>query len=221
MTKASDNPYPSLLIEEGTEPSAPAAGHQRLYIDSTSHHLSRTDSSGTEVDIEGGGGGGATMGNVFVGTCNPHFTEDSVGPNVNNQAWYAKFRVDDDIEIDQITINILASSGNIDLGVYNAALDTLLVSTGSTASPGTGIRNFAVTPTTLAAGTVYYAAIAVSAAAFRLTGEANNTGYGFGAGWNLRGSQATAMPLPATPGGITWDTGSDRGWPCILFQDAS
>ncbi len=35
----------------------PAAGHQRLYIDSTSHHLTRTDSSGTEVDIESGGAG--------------------------------------------------------------------------------------------------------------------------------------------------------------------
>lgn len=53
MTKASDNAFPSLLITEGTEPSAPAAGKQRLYIDSTSHHLKRTNSSGTDVDIEG------------------------------------------------------------------------------------------------------------------------------------------------------------------------
>lgn len=53
--KASDNPYPSILVEEATEPSAPAAGHQRLYIDSTSHKLKRTDSSGTDVTIEGGG----------------------------------------------------------------------------------------------------------------------------------------------------------------------
>ncbi len=50
--KGSDNPFPSILVDEGTEPSAPAAGHQRLYIDSTSHHLSRTDSSGTAVDLE-------------------------------------------------------------------------------------------------------------------------------------------------------------------------
>lgn len=53
MTKASDNAYPSILITEGTEPSAPAAGKQRLYIDSTTHKLKRTDSSGTDVDIEG------------------------------------------------------------------------------------------------------------------------------------------------------------------------
>ena len=54
MPKASDNAFPSILITEGTEPSAPAAGKQRLYIDSTSHHLKRTDSSGTDVDLEGG-----------------------------------------------------------------------------------------------------------------------------------------------------------------------
>jgi hypothetical protein len=52
MTKASDNAFPSLLITEGTEPSAPAAGKQRLYIDSTSHHLSLTNSSGTETDLQ-------------------------------------------------------------------------------------------------------------------------------------------------------------------------
>lgn len=52
MTKASDNAFPSVLLTEGTEPSAPAAGKQRVYIDSTSHHLSRTDSSGTQVDLE-------------------------------------------------------------------------------------------------------------------------------------------------------------------------
>ena len=60
MTKASDNAFPSLLITEGTEPSAPAAGKQRLYIDSTSHKLMRTNSSGTETLIEGGGIGAWT-----------------------------------------------------------------------------------------------------------------------------------------------------------------
>ncbi len=58
MTKASDNAFPSLLITEGTEPSAPAAGKQRVYIDSTTHHLMRTNSSGTETDIETAAAGG-------------------------------------------------------------------------------------------------------------------------------------------------------------------
>lgn len=52
LPTASDNPFPSLLITEGTEPAAPAAGKQRLYIDSTSHKLKRTDSSGVDVTVE-------------------------------------------------------------------------------------------------------------------------------------------------------------------------
>lgn len=52
MAKGSDNPFPSVLIVEGTEPAAPAAGRQRVYIDSTSHHLKRTDSAGVDVDLE-------------------------------------------------------------------------------------------------------------------------------------------------------------------------
>lgn len=55
MAKASDNAFPSLLITEGTEPAAPAAGKQRLYIDSTTHKLKRTDSGGVDVTIEGAG----------------------------------------------------------------------------------------------------------------------------------------------------------------------
>lgn len=55
MAKGSDNPFPSILILEGTEPAAPSAGQQRVYIDSTTHKLKRTDSSGTDVTIESAG----------------------------------------------------------------------------------------------------------------------------------------------------------------------
>jgi hypothetical protein len=37
---------------EGSAPSSPSAGDQKLYIDSSSHHLSRKNSSGTVVDLE-------------------------------------------------------------------------------------------------------------------------------------------------------------------------
>ena len=57
MTKASDNAFPSILITEGTEPSAPAAGKQRLYIDSTTHVLMLTNSSGVESAVGGGAHG--------------------------------------------------------------------------------------------------------------------------------------------------------------------
>jgi hypothetical protein len=56
VTVGSDNPFPSMLIVEGTEPAAPASGRQRLYIDSTTHKLKRTDSSGTDVTIEAAAG---------------------------------------------------------------------------------------------------------------------------------------------------------------------
>jgi hypothetical protein len=55
-TRGSDNPFPSILVVEGTEPTAPSAGSQRLYIDSTTHKLKRTDSSGTDVTIEASAG---------------------------------------------------------------------------------------------------------------------------------------------------------------------
>lgn len=60
MTKASDNAFPSILITEGTEPSAPAAGKQRMYIDSTTHVLMLTNSSGVESAVGGAGTSVAT-----------------------------------------------------------------------------------------------------------------------------------------------------------------
>jgi hypothetical protein len=52
MTAASDNKFPKVIITEGSAPSSPSAGDQKLYIDSSSHHLSRKNSSGTVVDLE-------------------------------------------------------------------------------------------------------------------------------------------------------------------------
>ena len=61
MTKASDNPYPSLLVVEGSTPTSPAAGDQRLFIDSADHKLKRVNSSGSVTTVEGGGGGSLTV----------------------------------------------------------------------------------------------------------------------------------------------------------------
>lgn len=55
MTAASDNKFPKLIVTEGTAPSSPSAGDQKLYIDSTSHHLSRKNSAGVVTDLEAGG----------------------------------------------------------------------------------------------------------------------------------------------------------------------
>jgi hypothetical protein len=74
VTKASDNPFPSILIDESAEPSAPAAGHQRLYIDSTSFRLNATNSSGTQRELE----------YAAVATFSPTWTGSGGNPTVGN-----------------------------------------------------------------------------------------------------------------------------------------
>jgi len=47
MGKASDNPYPSVLVvEQGSTPASPAATRQRLFVRSSDHALCMVDSSG-------------------------------------------------------------------------------------------------------------------------------------------------------------------------------
>jgi hypothetical protein len=61
MAKASDNVFPKLIVAEGTVPSNPAAGQQKLYVDSADHKLKRVNSSGAVTAIESAGGGGSTV----------------------------------------------------------------------------------------------------------------------------------------------------------------
>lgn len=49
----------TLLLPEKPEPSTPDTGLQELYIDDTTHTLTRKDDAGTVTDIEAGGGGGS------------------------------------------------------------------------------------------------------------------------------------------------------------------
>jgi hypothetical protein len=55
VTTGSDNPYPKVLVVEGTAPASPAAGRQALFVDSADHHLKRKNSGGTVTDLEAGG----------------------------------------------------------------------------------------------------------------------------------------------------------------------
>jgi len=57
MAKASDNQFPSVLFTEGAVPAGPAAGDQRIYIDTADHHLKRVDSADAVVDLEDTGDG--------------------------------------------------------------------------------------------------------------------------------------------------------------------
>lgn len=73
MAKASDNTFPKLIVSEGSTPSSPSAGSQKLFLDSADHKLKRVNSSGAVTTIEGGGGGtgetswtNATLTNSWV-----------------------------------------------------------------------------------------------------------------------------------------------------------
>jgi len=55
VTYAEDNPYPSVLFAEHVDPSNPAAGHQRLFVD-TDHILKLIDSAGTVTTYSGAAG---------------------------------------------------------------------------------------------------------------------------------------------------------------------
>lgn len=76
-----------------------------------------------------------------------------------NRAVYVPFFVIDSYTVDLLFCWIHTSSGNLDLGIYTEDGEKIL-STGSTASPGTGLRTFDVTNTTLDKG-VYYMAMSV------------------------------------------------------------
>ena len=57
--KASDNPFTSLLVVEGSAPASPSSGDQRLFVDSADHLLKLKNSGGTVTSVGGGGGSGA------------------------------------------------------------------------------------------------------------------------------------------------------------------
>lgn len=68
LPTASDNPFPSLLIDEASAPSSPAAGKRRLYAD-TNHVLRWKDSAGLDSPL-------AAL-NKWNATAAPAVTDDS------------------------------------------------------------------------------------------------------------------------------------------------
>lgn len=60
LPTASDNDFPSLLIKEGSAPTTPGAGDQRLFIDDSDHLLKYKNSSGAVSDVGGAGTSVAT-----------------------------------------------------------------------------------------------------------------------------------------------------------------
>lgn len=65
MAKASDNLFPYLHLVPAAAPAAPAAGAERVFLDSADgNKLKRKNSAGTVTTVEGGGS--ATPGERFV-----------------------------------------------------------------------------------------------------------------------------------------------------------
>jgi hypothetical protein len=74
MTKASDNPFPSILLEDHVDPAAPTNGFHRLFID-TDEKLKMIDHASLVTDFTPGAGGSVAAdpiwdaaGDLAVGT---------------------------------------------------------------------------------------------------------------------------------------------------------
>jgi hypothetical protein len=86
--KIDDNPSPSLLFAEGVDPAAPAAGHQRLWVD-TDHTLKTIDSSSTVREYTPNAAETlpasiiAAKGDLIVGTANDTAGILTVGTNTH------------------------------------------------------------------------------------------------------------------------------------------
>lgn len=75
----SNNAFPSVLLTEGTTPTTPASGKQRLFVRSSDGHLCTVDDAGTVTDIQGGSSTVIT-GAVYLGTVDGRLTTESGVP---------------------------------------------------------------------------------------------------------------------------------------------
>lgn len=118
MAKASDNPYPSLLVVEGTTPATPASGRQRLFVDSADGLFKRVDDAGVVTEIEGGGGlpVGGTIGQVLTKQSSTDGDADWETP-ASGGGWTAKIN-DDLSNISTLTVRDGAGWSNAG-GVLN------------------------------------------------------------------------------------------------------
>lgn len=60
--KAEDNPFPSILLVEGSAPAGPGAGEQRLFVDGADHLPKLVDEADVVTSLAGQGipAGGST-----------------------------------------------------------------------------------------------------------------------------------------------------------------
>lgn len=141
-----------------------------------------------------------------------------------NQATAIRCHTDAPLTINRIGLYIPTSSGNLDVGAYAAdgaggIPGTRLVSAGSTASPGTGLRRITVAETTIPAGFLWLA-VAVNNATISL-------GYWNASQWydvmdtdtllstsSRARSAGSAFPLPST-----WPADSSATIPRVIWAE--
>jgi len=149
MTKASDNAFPSILITEGTEPSAPAAGKQRLYIDSTTHLFKATNSSGTDRTIEGVPAGAVTSSGLTMATAR------LLGRTTASTGAIEEITVGSGLSLSAGSLTASGSSGGL-LGVneYTSSGGQTIYTRSSATEADVDATNMAVTFTAPASGNV-------------------------------------------------------------------
>jgi len=182
MTKASDNAFPSILITEGTEPSAPAAGKQRLYVDSTTHKLMLTNSSGTESEVGSGALGAWTA-------YTPALTASTTNPTLGSSTLIGRYKLLDSKTL-VVHIHLQVTTG----GAWNAGSGNWQFSLPSGNAKNTTGSIQIVSCHVLDNGTAHYAGIAKI--------SANATKFDENIIADASGSRILSHNVP-----ITWATG--------------
>lgn len=185
MAKIQDIDIPYLEFAEAAAPGTPASAISRLYVKSDGLFYSKDD-AGTETPVSGG---------VVPWALIPYYGAQGgevITIGAANRAIYIPCMLTGAATITGVRVDIGTSSGNICVGLYNAA-GSRVATSGAVASPGTSFRDINFTSSYAAAAGRYYLGISAD----------NNTVTFVGLGGTSPGAasnlfQDTAHPLPST-----------------------
>jgi hypothetical protein len=132
------------IIISGRASGTPTTGGAAFTIGDSNRRPSRTNELPRAVAVP------SPVPGIFLGTFDPRAITSPLSVASANRAYFNKVRPVAAKFITQLSTSIAVSSGNLDLGIFaadgtNGAPGTMLASTGSTASPGTGKRNLSLT----------------------------------------------------------------------------
>lgn len=186
---------------QGSVPSTPASGKFTLYSNNDKLYL--LDDNGNTWPVGGGQ-------RPFIPAYDTWLANVAAAAIAANTAYLWSFRVTDAIPLSGLTVNIGASAGNVDAGLYTSTDDgvtlTRLVSNGGIASPGTGWQRITYASTWAVPGVDYWMAFAGSSASLTLLRGANPSAT-TSARHARHVTKGTSYPLPATitgwSGGVT------------------